>query len=141
LVVHFFAPWQFQTACLIFFIFFGDMGWRHGPGLIEAITPFFILPSSHHFLCSLPPEFRSKAKQFPEILIDGSKQKNRCSDFFVGYCTLNFFFKIQCFRKIDHWSINTHLIFLHKGIRGSCVYGMLSKLEWSQTLFLVVKSR
>jgi hypothetical protein len=29
----------------------------------------------------LPPEFRSKAKQFPEKWIGGSKQKNRRSDF------------------------------------------------------------
>jgi hypothetical protein len=61
-------------------IFWG-VGWRHGHGLIEPITPFFILPSSHHSLCSLPPEFRSKAKQFPEKWIGGSKQKNRRSDF------------------------------------------------------------
>jgi hypothetical protein len=67
--------------------FFGGMGWRHGHGLIEPITPFFILLSSYHSLCSLPLEFRSKAKQFPKIWIGGSKQKNRRSDFVVGYCS------------------------------------------------------
>ncbi len=62
-------------------------GWRHSHGLIEPITPFFILPSSHHSLYSLPPKLRSKVKHFPEIWIGGSKQENRRSDFFVGYCT------------------------------------------------------
>ena len=91
-------------------IFWG-VGWRHGHGLIEPITPFFILPSSHHSLCSLPSKFRSKAKQFPEVWIGGSKQKNRRSDFFVGYCTTDNF-KILCFCfYIWCWGLHRQVFF------------------------------
>jgi hypothetical protein len=64
------------------FIFMGRMGGRHGHGVIEPITYFFFLPSSYHLLSSLPLEFGSKAKQFPEILIGGSKQKKYPIGFF-----------------------------------------------------------
>jgi hypothetical protein len=67
--------------------FLGGWEGRQDHGVIEPVTLCFFLPSSYHSLCSLPPEFGSKAKQFPEIWIGCSKHKNRRSDFCVGYCT------------------------------------------------------
>jgi hypothetical protein len=48
----------------IFFFGGGGVGGRYGHGVIEPFTPFFFFPSSYHSLCSLPPQFGSKAKSF-----------------------------------------------------------------------------
>jgi hypothetical protein len=46
------------------------------------------LQTNEYFAFFLAPQIWAKSQtQFPTILIGGCLEKNRCSDFYAGYCT------------------------------------------------------